>query len=104
MTMMFEVGLLFCVETDTVTVMLCDSFVFGSLAIWVTDDIECKVTKLNFCFQSVSLHYVTKTNNVNDVVHTAGEKREMSVKFDRGHPLRGRRMQVGWSKSATFDK
>jgi len=31
-------------------VMLCDSFIFGSLAIWVTDDIESKVTKLNFCF------------------------------------------------------
>jgi len=45
MTMMFEV--LFCVDTDTVTVMLCDSFIFGSLAIW---DIESKVTKLNFCF------------------------------------------------------
>ena len=27
-----------------------------------------------------------------------------SAKFDRCHPLRGRRMQVGWSKSATFDK
>ena len=62
--MMFEA--LFCVDTDTVTVMLCDSFIFGSLAIWVSDDIESKVTKLNFCFQSVSLHYVTK-NNVNDV-------------------------------------
>jgi len=48
--MMFEVGLLFCVDTDTVTVMLCDSFIFGSLAIWVTDVIESKVTKLNFCF------------------------------------------------------
>ena len=46
--MMFEV--LFCVDTDTVTVMLCDSFIFGSLAIWVTDDIESKVTKLNFYF------------------------------------------------------
>jgi len=23
---------------------------------------------------------------------------------DRGHPIRGRQMQVGWSKSATFDK
>jgi len=33
-----------------VTVMLCDSFIFGSLAIWVTDDIEFKVTKLNFYF------------------------------------------------------
>ena len=43
--MMFEV--LFCVDTDTVTVMLCDSFIFGSLAIWVTDDIESKVTKLH---------------------------------------------------------
>ena len=29
---------------------------------------------------------------------------KISAKFDRGHPLRGRRMQVGWSKSATFDK
>jgi len=48
MTVMFEV--LFCVDTDTVTVMLCDSFIFGSLAIWVTGDIESKVTKLNFCF------------------------------------------------------
>ena len=46
--MMFEV--LFFVDTDTVTVMLCDSFIYGSLAIWVTDDIEPKVTKLNFCF------------------------------------------------------
>jgi len=46
--MMFEV--LFCVDTDTVTVMLCDSFIIGSLAIWVTDDIGSKVTKLNFCF------------------------------------------------------
>ena len=47
--MLFEV--LFCVDTDTVTVMLCDSFnCFRSLAIWITDDIESKVTKLNFCF------------------------------------------------------
>jgi len=29
---------------------------------------------------------------------------KISAKFDRGHPLRERRMQVGWSKSATFDK
>ena len=36
--MMFEV--LFCVDTGTVTVMLCDSFIFGSLAIWVTDETE----------------------------------------------------------------
>ena len=41
---------LFCVDTDTVTEMLCDSFIFGSLAVWVTDDIESKVTELNFCF------------------------------------------------------
>jgi len=45
---MFEV--LFCVDADTVTVMLSDSFIFGSLAIWVTGDIESKVMKLNFCF------------------------------------------------------
>ena len=29
---------------------------------------------------------------------------KISAKFDRGHLLRGRRMQVGWSKSTTFDK
>jgi len=29
---------------------------------------------------------------------------KISAKFDRGPRLRGRRMQVGWSKSATFDK
>ena len=29
---------------------------------------------------------------------------KISAKFDRGHPLRRRWMQVGWSKSATFDK
>ena len=29
---------------------------------------------------------------------------KISAKFDRGHPLRGRRMQVGGSKSATFDQ
>ena len=28
----------------------------------------------------------------------------ISTKFDRGHPLRGRQMQVGGTKSATFDK
>jgi len=28
---------------------------------------------------------------------------KISAKFDRGHPLRGRRMQVGWSKSATLN-
>ena len=29
---------------------------------------------------------------------------KISAKFDRGHPQRRRQMQVGWSKSATFDK
>ena len=28
---------------------------------------------------------------------------KIAAKFDRGHPLRGHRMQVGGSKSATFD-
>jgi len=31
-------------------------------------------------------------------------KPKISAKFDRDHPIRGRQMQVGWSKSATFDK
>jgi len=31
-------------------------------------------------------------------------KPKISAKFDRNHPIRGRQMQVGWSKSATFDK
>jgi len=71
--MMFEV--LFCVDTDTVTVMLCDSFIVGSLAISVTDDIESKVTKLNFCF---SLYHciMLQKNNVNDVAHTLQAKGE----------------------------
>jgi len=34
-------GGLYCLDTDSVTVMLYDSFIFGNLAIWVTDDIEC---------------------------------------------------------------
>jgi len=31
---------------------------------------------------------------------------KISVKFDRGHPLRGRQMQVGWVKigDSTFHK
>jgi len=29
---------------------------------------------------------------------------KISAKFDRDHPLRGRRLQVGGSKSATFDQ
>jgi len=31
-------------------------------------------------------------------------KPKISAKFNRGYPLRGRQMQVGGSKSATFDK
>jgi len=27
---------------------------------------------------------------------------KISAKFDRGHPLRGRRMQVGWVKIGDF--
>jgi len=27
---------------------------------------------------------------------------KISVKFDRGHPLRGRQMQVGWVKIGDF--
>ena len=78
---MFEV--LFCVDADTVTVMLCDSFIFGSLAIWVTDDIESKVTKLNFCF---SLYHciMLQKNNVNDVAHklqTKGEECLLKYNF-----------------------
>ena len=72
--MMFEV--LFCVDTDTVTVMLCDSFnCFRSLAIWITDDIESKVTKLNFFF-SLYHCFTLQKNNVNDVDHTLQAKGE----------------------------
>ena len=73
---MFEV--LFCVDADTVTVILCDSFLFGSLAIWVTDDIESKLqsdeTELLFVVCITALCY--KKNNVNDVDHTLQTKGE----------------------------
>ena len=34
--------------------------------------------------------------------HTIPQGPQISAKFDRGHPLRGRQMQVGWVKIGNF--
>ena len=60
---------------------------------------------------SVTSRCSTKRQNLGSQDNTTRYPRDssfltpkISATFDWGHPLRGRRMQVGWSKSATFDK
>ena len=58
------------------------------------------------CSTKTAKRRITQTTNNNTRYHRDSSflVPKISAKFDRGHPLRGRRMQMGWSKSATFDK
>jgi len=49
-------------------------------------------------------HRITQTTPHDTTRDSSFLTPKISAKFDRGHPLRGRQMQVGGSKSATFDK
>jgi len=56
------------------------------------------------CSTKTAKRRITKTTPDDTPRDSSFLMPKISAKFDRGHPLRGRRMQVGWSKSATFDK
>ena len=56
------------------------------------------------CSTKTAKHRITQTTPHDTTRDSSFLTPKISAKFDRGHPLRGRQMQVGASKSATFDK
>ena len=51
----------------------------------------------NRCSTKTAKHRITQTTP-----HSGFLMPKISAKFDRGHPLRWRRMQVGWVKIGVF--
>jgi len=53
------------------------------------------------CSTKTAKRRITQTTP-HDIPKTIFLKPKISAKFDRGHPLRGRQMQVGWVKIGDF--
>jgi len=54
------------------------------------------------CSTKMAKRRITKTTPHDSPVTLVFLTLKISAKFDRGHPLRGRRMQVGWVKIGDF--
>ena len=58
----------------------------------------CLSVSLSVCL-SVTSRSSTKTAKLRITQTTPHDNPKISAKFDRGHPLRGSQMQVGWVKN-----
>jgi len=56
------------------------------------------------CSTKTAKHTITQRTPHDTPRNSSFLTPKISAKSNRGHPVRGRRMQVGWSKSATFNK
>ena len=64
--------------------------------------LSLSVSATSRCSTKTAKRRITQTTTHDTPRDSSFLKPKISAKFDRGHPLRGRRMQVGWVKIGDF--
>jgi len=68
----------------------------------VSDCLSASVTSR--CSTKTAKHKITQTTLHDSIGDSSFLMPKISAKFDRGHPLWGRQMQVGWVKIGDFQQ